>query len=120
LIQNKRRAVNYIENARSAKSKAWFAPCMKPNSGHRFDAGGGDRSRISLSFAFSSPVSPRAPGQCSSSRKELRARAAAGAAFVAQAAKLGDLHSNLAAFKPAELTIAKMQTGQFPFIPSAR
>jgi hypothetical protein len=44
------------------------------------------------------------------------------AAFVAQAAKMGELHSNLAkaAFKPAELTIAKMQTGQFPFIQSAR
>jgi len=44
------------------------------------------------------------------------------AAFVAQAAKMGELHSNLAkaAFKPAELAIAKMQTGQFPFIPSAR
>ena len=33
------------------------------------------------------------------------------AAFVAQAAKMGELHSNLAkaAFKPAELAIAKMQ-----------
>ena len=42
--------------------------------------------------------------------------------FVAQATKMGELHSNLAkaAFKPAELTIAKMQTGQFPFIQSAR
>lgn len=33
------------------------------------------------------------------------------AAFVAQAAKMGELHSNLAkaAFKPAELAIANMQ-----------
>jgi hypothetical protein len=36
------------------------------------------------------------------------------AAFVAQAAKMGELHSNLAkaAFKPAELAIANMQGTQ--------